>query len=107
VRVARDQCQTLQQNRIFASLPFWAGVGGDTTGSLAVDRLVATTGSAKLAYRLVAVVGLLGCVACIVPAALVDSAYAAVGCLTGAFFFLECAIAPAWSTAMHIGGKYS
>ena len=41
------------------------------------------------------------------PAALVDSAYTAVGCLTGAFFFLECAIAPAWSTAMHIGGKYS
>ncbi len=98
---------TLLNVGIFASLPFWAGVVGDTTGGLAVDWLVATTGSVKLAYRLVAVVGLLGCVACIVPAALVDSAYTAVGCLTGAFFFLECAIAPAWSTAMHIGGKYS
>ena len=98
---------TLLNVGIFASLPFWAGVVGDTTGGLAVDWLVATTGSVKLAYRLVAVVGLLGCVACIVPAALVDSAYTAVGCLTGAFFFLECAIAPAWATAMHIGGKYS
>jgi MFS family permease len=98
---------TLLKVGIFASLPFWAGVLGDTAGGVAVDRLLATTGSVKLAYRLVAVVGLLGCTACIVPAALVGSAYTAVGCLTAAFFFLECAIAPAWASAMHIGGKYS
>jgi MFS family permease len=35
------------------------------------------------------------------------NAYTAVGCLTASFFFLECAIAPAWASAMHIGGKYS
>ena len=98
---------TLIKVGIFASLPFWAGVVGDTLGGLAIDWLVARTGSIKLAYRVVAVVGLLGCVACIVPAALVDNAYAAVACLTGAFFFLECAIAPAWASAMQIGGKYS
>jgi MFS family permease len=98
---------TLLKVGIFASLPFWAGVVGDTTGGLAVDWLMARTGSVKLAHRAVAIVGLLGCVACIVPAALVDSAYTAVGCLTASFFFLECAIAPYWAVAMHIGGKYS
>ena len=98
---------TLLKVGIFASLPFWAGVVGDTVGGVAVDWLLARTGSAKLAHRVVAVVGLLGCVACIVPAALVDSAYAAVAFLTASFFFLECAIGPAWSAAMHIGGKYS
>jgi sugar phosphate permease len=98
---------TLLKVGIFASLPFWAGVVGDTTGGLAVDWLLARTRSVKLAHRLVAVIGLLGCVACIVPAALVENAYTAVACLTAAFFFLECAIAPAWAVAMHIGGKYS
>jgi MFS family permease len=98
---------TLLKVGIFASLPFWAGVVGDTLGGLTLDWLMTRTKSVKLSHRLVAVVGLLGCVACIVPAALVASAYTAVACLTGAFFFLECAIAPSWSTAMHIGGKYS
>jgi MFS family permease len=98
---------TLIKVGFLASLPFWAGVLGDTAGGLAVDWLLAKTGSVKLAHRAVAVVGLLGCVACIVPAALVGNAYTAVACLTGSFFFLECAIAPAWSSAMHIGGKYS
>ncbi len=98
---------TLLKVGIFASLPFWAGVVGDTAGGLVTDWLLVKTGSVKLARRLVAIVGLLGCVACIVPAALVDDAYTAVYCLTAAFFFLECAIAPAWAVAMHIGGKYS
>ncbi|HUB50313.1 MAG TPA: MFS transporter [Acetobacteraceae bacterium] len=98
---------TLLKVGIFASLPFWAGVAGDTVGGLAVDWLLVRTGSVKLAHRSVAITGLLGCGACIVPAALVGNAYTAVGCLTAAFFFLECAIAPAWAVAMHIGGQYS
>jgi MFS family permease len=82
-------------------------VVGDTLGGLAVDWLLARTGNVKLAHRLVAIVGLLGCVGCIVPAALVDNAYTGVGGVTAAFFFLECAIGPYWAVAMHIGGKYS
>lgn len=98
---------TLIKVGLLASLPFWAGVVGDTAGGLAVDWLLRRTGSARLAHRLVAIVGFLGCVSCIVPAALVDNAYTAVYCLTGALFFLECAIAPAWAVAMHAGGQYS
>jgi sugar phosphate permease len=90
-----------------ASLPLLAGVVGDTVGGLATDWLLRKTGSARFSRRLVAIVGLLGCVAFIVPAALVEDAYAAVFCLTGAMFFLECTIGPSWAVPMDTGGKYS
>jgi sugar phosphate permease len=90
-----------------ASLPLLAGVVGDTVGGLATDWLLRKTGKAKFSRRLVAIVGLLGCVVFIVPAALVEDAYAAVFCLTGAMFFLECTIGPSWAVPMDTGGKYS
>ncbi|MDE1903007.1 MAG: MFS transporter [Alphaproteobacteria bacterium] len=98
---------TLIKVGIFASLPLWAGVIGDTVGGVAVDRLLIKTGNTKLAHRTVAIIGMLGCAACIVPAALTTSAYVAIGCLTGALFFLECTIGPSWAVPMHVGGKYS
>jgi MFS family permease len=30
-----------------------------------------------------------------------------VACLTGAMFFLECILGPAWAVAMDVGGEYS
>jgi len=98
---------TLIKTGIFASLPLWAGVIGDTVGGVAVDQLLMRTGNTKLAHRTVAIIGMLGCAACIVPAALATDAYAAIGCLTGAMFFLECTIGPSWAVPMHVGGKYS
>ena len=98
---------TLIKVGIFASLPLWAGVVGDTVGGVAVDRLLMKTGNAKLAHRTVAIIGMLGCAACIVPAALATDGYVAIACLTGAMFFLECTIGPSWAVPMHVGGKYS
>jgi sugar phosphate permease len=98
---------TLIKVGIFASLPLWAGVIGDTVGGLATDWLLKKTGSAKLARRTVAIVGMLGCCVFIVPAALTEDAYAAVYCLTAAMFFLECTIGPSWAVPMDVGGKYS
>ena len=62
---------------------------------------------AKLARRSVAIVGLLGCCAFIVPAALTGDAYIAIYCLTASMFFLECTIGPSWAVPMDTGGKYS
>jgi MFS family permease len=98
---------TLLKGGLLASLPLWAGVIGDTAGGLATDWLLKTTGSAKIARRSVAIVGLLGCAAFIVPAALAESAYTAVFCLTASMFFLECTIGPSWAVPMDTGGKYS
>ena len=98
---------TLIKVGIFASLPLWAGVVGDTVGGLATDWLLKKTGSTKLARRTVAMIGLLGCAVCIVPAAITTDAYTAVYCLTASMFFLECTIGPSWSVPMDAGGKYS
>ncbi|HLH91161.1 MAG TPA: MFS transporter [Xanthobacteraceae bacterium] len=98
---------TLVKSGWLASLPLLAGVIGDTAGGLATDWLLRKTGSAKIARRSVAIVGLLGCAACIVPAALTADAYTAVFCLTGALFFLEFTIGPSWAVPMDTGGKYS
>jgi len=92
---------------IFASLPLWAGVVGDTVGGLATDWLLKKTGNTKLAHRAVAIVGMLGCACFIVPAALTSDAHTAIYCLTIAMFFLECTIGPSWAVPMHVGGKYS
>jgi ACS family glucarate transporter-like MFS transporter len=50
---------------------------------------------------------MLGCATFIVLAALMEDAHAAVYCLTGAAFFLECTIGPSWSVPMDTAGKYS
>ncbi len=98
---------TLIKVGFLASLPLWAGVIGDTVGGLTTDWLLVKTGSSKLAHRSVAIVGMLGCAASIIPAAITGNAYTAIGCLTAALFFLECTIGPSWSVPMHVGGKYS
>jgi len=98
---------TLLKSGYLTSLPLLAGVVGDTVGGLATDWLLRKTGNARFSRRAVAIVGLLGAVACIVPAALVEDAYAAVYCLTAAGFFLECTIGPSWAVPMDTGGKYS
>jgi len=98
---------TLLKVGIFASLPLFPGVIGDTVGGLATDWLLKTTGNTKFARRSVAIVGMLGCCVFIVPAALTADAYTAVYCLTAAMFFLECTIGPSWAVPMDAGGKYS
>jgi len=98
---------TLIKVGIFASLPLFAGVIGDTIGGLATDWLLHKTGSARIGRRVVAIVGLLGCAVCIVPAALTEDAYTAVYCLTASMFFLEFTIGPSWAVPMDTGGKYS
>jgi sugar phosphate permease len=98
---------TLLKGGLLASLPLWAGVVGDTAGGLATDWLLKRTGSARIGRRVVAIIGLLGCAVFIVPAALTEDAYIAVGCLTASMFFLECTIGPSWAVPMDTGGKYS
>lgn len=98
---------TLLKVGLFASLPLWAGVVGDTVGGLATDWLLRISGSAKIGRRVVAIVGLLGCAVCIVPAALTADPYTAVYCLTASMFFLEFTIGPSWAVPMDTGGKYS
>lgn len=92
---------------VLASLPLFAGVIGDTAGGIATDWLLHRTGNTRLARRSVAIAGLLGCAALIVPASLTADPYTAVACLTGAMFFLECTIGPSWAVTMDTSGRFS
>jgi sugar phosphate permease len=98
---------TLIKMGYFASMPLFAGVIGDTVGGWATDYLMVKTGKTNFSRRVVAVTGMLGCVTFIVPAALTHNPYTAIYCLTGAMFFLECTIGPAWAVPMDVGGEYS
>jgi sugar phosphate permease len=98
---------TPEEARLFSSLPLSAMVIGNTVGGLATDWLLHKTGNTRFARRSVAIIGMLGCATFIVLAALMEDAHAAVYCLTGAAFFLECTIGPSWSVPMDTAGKYS
>jgi len=98
---------TLIKMGFYASMPLFAGVIGDTVGGWATDYLLIKTGKTKFSRRIVAIVGMLGCVVFIVPAALTLNASTAVYCLSGAMFFLECTIGPSWAVPMDVGGEYS
>lgn len=90
-----------------ASLPLFAGVVGDTLGGWVTDYLLVKTGRTNFSRRVVAIIGMLGTVVFIVPAALTANPYTAVYCLTGAMLFLECTIGPSWAVPMDVGGEYS
>jgi MFS family permease len=98
---------TLIKMGLFASLPLLAGVVGDTFGGWLTDKLLVKTNNLKFARRSVAIMGMLGCGGSTVLAALSANPYTAVYCLTGAMFFLEMTIGPAWAVTMDIGGQFS
>jgi sugar phosphate permease len=91
----------------FAPMPLLGGVAGDAAGGWMTDTLLVKTNNLKFARRSVAILGMIGCGASILPAAMTSSPYTAVYCLTSAMFFLEVTIGPAWAVPMDIGGEFS
>ena len=92
---------------IMTMLPLMAGVVGDTLGGITSDALFRRTGNLRLARVAVLVVGLLGALVFIVPAARTSSPIGAVTSLAIAFFFLELTNAVLWALPMDIAGAYS
>jgi sugar phosphate permease len=90
-----------------ASLPLLAGMVGDIVGGTLTDRVYKKTGKLKFARRIVAAPAMLASGVCLIPAAVTQSAWTAVLCLTASLFFLELVISPAWAVPMDVGGEYS
>ena len=90
-----------------ASLPLLAGMVGDIVGGTLTDRVYKKTGKLKFARRIVAAPAMLASGVCLIPAAMTQSAWTAVLCLTASLFFLELVISPAWAVPMDVGGEYS
>lgn len=98
---------SLLQMGVYGAMPLGAGVFGDIFGGWFTDFLLVKTGNVKFARRFVAILGMLGCGGCIIPAAFTKNPAIAVWSLTGAMFFLETIIGPSWAVPMDIGGDYS
>ena len=95
---------------VMATMTMWplmAGVVGDTLGGVASDALFKRTGNLRLARVTLLLVGLLGALAFIVPAALTDTPNGAVLFLALAFFFLELTNAVLWTLPIDIAGRYA
>ena len=90
-----------------ASLPLLAGMVGDIVGGTLTDRVYKKTGKLKFARRIVAAPAMLASGVCLIPAAMTQSAWTAILCLTASLFFLELVISPAWAVPMDVGGEYS
>jgi sugar phosphate permease len=90
-----------------ASLPLLAGMVGDIVGGTLTDRVYKKTGRLKFARRIVAAPAMLASGVCLIPAAMTQSAWTAILCLTASLFFLELVISPAWAVPMDVGGEYS
>ena len=92
---------------IWGSVPLLAGMAGDIIGGTISDMILKSTGSAKLARRVVAAPGFLLASAFVIPAALPANRLSSILCLAASFFFLEWVIGPAWAVPMDVGGQFS
>jgi hypothetical protein len=82
-------------------------MAGDIIGGTISDMILKSTGSAKLARRVVAAPGFLLASAFVIPAALTANRLSSILCLAASFFFLEWVIGPAWAVPMDVGGQFS
>jgi MFS family permease len=95
------------RSALFASIVFFAGVGGDVLGGVVTDRIFERTGNVLKARRNVVVFGFLGSFACLLPMFATRDLTAIVVCLGSAFFFAELVIGPMWAIPMDIAPSYS
>jgi sugar phosphate permease len=97
----------LARSALFASVVFFAGVGGDLLGGTISDRIFARTRDVRRARRNVVVTGFLGSFFCLLPVFATRDLTAIVLCLGAAFFFAELVIGPMWVIPMDIAPEYS
>ncbi|WP_240155326.1 MULTISPECIES: MFS transporter [unclassified Burkholderia] len=97
----------LKASAIFSSGVFLAGVVGDILGGVLSDRVLAWTGSLRLARQGVIAFSLLGAAACMVPVMLSRDLTIVTTALSGAFFMLELTIGPIWAVPMDVAPRYA
>jgi sugar phosphate permease len=97
----------LNQMALMTTLPLMAGVVGDTLGGVTSDAILRRTGNLPLARRAPLVIGLMGAVVFILPAAMTASPVAAVCYLGLSFFFLELTNGVLWALPLDIAGGYA
>lgn len=98
---------TIIKMGIFASIPLLAGTIGDTMGGWLSDVIWKKTGRGKFARRVVAMSGLLVSAAFLIPAAMTNSPYLAVGLLACSLFGMEMSVGVYWAVCLDVGSEYA
>lgn len=97
----------LKNSALLTSIPFFAGLIGNTVGGVASDIILKKTGRNRLARCSVVFVSLLGTAAFLMPCLWVKDLTTIVILLTAAMFFLELTIAPMYAIPMDISNEFA
>jgi sugar phosphate permease len=92
---------------IYSSIPFLAGMIGDTVGGWLCDYMGKRTGSLRLSRGGVGAAAMALTAVFLIPGAATGNPALAVILLSVAAFFLEMNIGPAWAVVMDVGGEYA
>jgi sugar phosphate permease len=92
---------------IYSSIPFIAGMVGDTVGGWLCDYTGKRTGSLRLSRGGVGAGAMVLTAVFLIPGAATHGPALAVILLSVAAFFLEMNIGPAWAVVMDVGGEYA
>jgi MFS family permease len=97
----------LKNSALLTSVPFLAGLIGNTIGGVVSDMILKRTGRNRLARCSVVFVSLLGTAVCLIPSLYVTDLTTIVVLLAAAMFFLELTIAPMYAIPMDISKEFA
>jgi MFS family permease len=97
----------LKRSALLTSIPFIAGLVGNTAGGIGSDFILKRTGRHRLARCSVVAVSLVGTALCLIPCLFIDDLSTVVALLAAAMFFLELTIAPMYAVPMDISKEYA
>jgi MFS family permease len=97
----------LKRSALLTSIPFAAGLVGNTIGGMGSDFILKRTGRHRLARCSVVAVSLVGTALCLIPCLFIDDLTTVVALLAAAMFFLELTIAPMYAVPMDISKEYA
>jgi MFS family permease len=97
----------LKKSALLTSIPFLAGLVGNTVGGVGSDLILKRTGRHRLARCSIVAVSLLGTAVFLAPCLFIDDLNTVVALLAASMFFLELTIAPMYAIPMDISREYA
>jgi MFS family permease len=104
---ANQHHTNLKNSALLTSIPFVAGLVGNTVGGMGSDWILKRTGRHRLARCSVVALSLIGAALFLIPCLFIDDLNTVVGLLAASMFFLELTIAPMYAVPMDISREYA
>jgi MFS family permease len=104
---ANQHHTNLKNSALLTSIPFVAGLVGNTVGGMGSDWILKRTGRHRLARCSVVALSLTGAALFLIPCLFIDDLNTVVALLAASMFFLELTIAPMYAVPMDISKEYA